>query len=186
MRGRPPATGKAIVVSPSGSLPRNASETVPALPGPLSVRRARPATSANQVLFAGPASSTWSASAARSRAATSGAAWHAAEATARVRDAGGFGPPGRMAQAVTGRPAATAVRVAVVRNLMAIPVTKDGSRTPAPRAGGLAWMSLYVRARGRGPGQEGAEGLRGGPDCGRLRATAAHRDPRRGAEPPRS
>src|SRR5690606_11311098 len=101
---------------------------------------------------------------------------------ASVRNSSGFGPPRRMAQAVTARPAATAVRVAVVRNLMAIPVTKDGSRTPAPRAGGLAWMSLYVRARGRGPAWECDGGLRGLPDRGRLRGTAAHRAPHRGAE----
>src|SRR5690606_22122414 len=77
---------------------------------------------------------------------------------ASVRYVRGLGPPRRTAQAVTARPAATAVRVAVVRNLMSIPVTKGENRMPAPRAGGFAWMLLYVPGRGRGPGWRGRGG----------------------------
>src|SRR5690606_26136544 len=103
-------------------------------------------------------------------------------AMASVRYVRGLGPPRRTAQAVTARPAATAVRVAVVRNLMSIPVTKGENRMPAPRAGGFAWMLLYVPGAAGVRGGEGAAGLHGFPDRGWPHGAATSQGPRGGAE----
>src|SRR5690606_28847321 len=124
----PPPSGSdsTIVVSPTGSPARNANETEPAEPGPLSFRSACRATSPNHALSAAAARSTRFASALRIHRATSVGPAPSPTLNAIVRYSTGLGPPRRTAHP------ATTIATVHAKALFMIPLRVGMTVTDAP------------------------------------------------------